>query len=99
MKIGGAIMPFPDIVWSGLAIIGGLLLMRDASKLKTNQKVGVMVIFAGFIFQVYWVLLHQTEPGEVTWNMTSIIGVIFVSIMVVALVLSIFPEIIGKKKK
>lgn len=92
-------MPIPGIVWSGLAIIGGLLLIRNASKLKRNQRVGVMVIFAGFIFQVYWVLLHQTEPAELTWNMTSKIGVIFVSIMVVALVLSIFPEIIGKQKK
>jgi len=92
-------MYFPGIIWSALAIIGGLLLIRDASELKRNQKVGVMVIFAGFTFQVYWELLHQTAPVERTWNMASQIGVVFMSIMVVAIVLSIFPEIIGKRKK
>jgi len=92
-------MHFPGIVWSALAIIGGLLLIRDASKLKRNQKVGVMVIFGGFIFQVYWEILHQTAPVEPTWNMASKIGVIFLSIMIVPIVLSVFPELIGKQKK
>lgn len=92
-------MPFPSIVWTALAIIGGLLLIRDASKLKTTQRAGVMVIFGGFIFQVYWEILHQTTPAEGTWNLASKIGVSFVSLMVVILVLLIFPELIGRRKK
>jgi threonine/homoserine efflux transporter RhtA len=92
-------MPFPGIVWSALAIIGGLLLIGDASKFKRNQKVGVMVIFGGFIFQVYWEILHQTAPVETTWNMASILGVILMSVLIVPIVLSIFPELIGKQKK
>ena len=40
-----------DLVWSGLAAIGSLLL---ADNLKDKAKVGAWLIFAGFVVQALW---------------------------------------------
>ena len=92
-------MPFPDIVWSALVIIGGLLLIGDGSHLSKPGRAGVMVILSGFLFQVYWSLLHQTEPAKVTWNLASQIGVIYVTVMVVVMVLLVYPGPLGRRRK
>lgn len=92
-------MPYPDLVWSALVIIGGFLLIRDASKLSKAGKAGVMVIFGGFLFQVYWALLHQTEPAAVTWNLTSQIGVGWVTFLVIVLLVFVYPGPLGRRKK
>ena len=64
-------MPYPDLVWTTLAAIGGLLLIGDASHLSTKGKWGVWLIFAAFLVQVYWEILHQAEASKLVWNMTS----------------------------
>jgi threonine/homoserine efflux transporter RhtA len=92
-------MPYPDLVWSALAIIGGLLLIKDASQLSGTQKAGVMVIFGGFIFRVCWALLHQTEPEAVTWNLASQIGVGWVALLVVILLLLVYPGPLRRRRK
>ena len=99
IKFGGVVMPYPDLVWSALVIIGGFLLIGDASKLSKAGKAGVMVIFGGFLFQVYWALLHQTEPAAVTWNLTSQIGVGWVTLLVIMLLVFVYPGPLRKRKK
>lgn len=96
---GGVIMVYPDIVWPALAIIGGFLLIENASNLSKQGRLGVIVIFIAFLGKVYWELLHQTEVQEVTWNLASQIGVGFVTLMVVVLVLFIYPGPLGKRRK
>lgn len=92
-------MAYPDIVWTALVIIGGFLLIENASNLSKQGRLGVIVIFIAFLGKVYWELLHQTEVPEVTWNLASQIGVGFVTLMVVVLVLFIYPGPLGKRRK
>ena len=92
-------MAYPEIVWTALVIIGGLLLIGDASRLSKPGQVGVMVIFGGFIFQVYWVILHPTEAPALAWNLASQISVGFVTLMVVILLLLVYPGPLGRRRK
>lgn len=92
-------MDYPELVWTGLVVVGGLLLIRDASQLSLQQRVGVMVIFAGFLVQAYWQILHQTESPPFTWNLLSQIGVVYVTALVVVLLLFGYPGPLGRRKK
>jgi len=92
-------MAYPELVWTALVIVGGFLLIGDASQLSRQGRVGVMVIFAGFLVQVYWQILHQTETPPVTWNLLSQIGVIYVTVLVVVLLLFGYPGPLGRRKK
>ena len=87
-------MPFPDLVWAALGIIGGLLLIGDTSRLATKEKWGIGLIFVGFLFQVYWNILHQTETA-VTWNSASQIQIIYVTLIVV-IPLFVWPGFLRK---
>jgi apolipoprotein N-acyltransferase len=92
-------MAYPELVWTALVIIGGFLLIGDASQLSRQGRVGMMVIFAGFLVQVYWQILHQTEMPPVTWNLLSQIGVIYVTVLVVVLLLFGYPGPLARRKK
>jgi len=70
------LMPFPELIWTAGGIIGGLLLIESLS-LTTKGKVGIWIIFASFIFQVYWVITHPWIPGN------SLPQVIVVSVILV----------------
>ena len=74
-------MPYPDLVWTVLASIGGLLLIEG--KLSTRGKWGVGLIYAGFLFQVYWEVVHQVEPSKFVWNATSQTQVGFVTLVAI----------------
>ena len=50
-------MQYPDLIWTAGVIIGGLLLIDSLSLTKTGT-VGIWIIFASFIFQVYWEITH-----------------------------------------
>jgi threonine/homoserine efflux transporter RhtA len=63
---------FHDLLWLVLATIGGLLLI-DESKLRTRDRIGIILIFVAFLAQVYWEI---TQP----WTTDSLGLVIFVSI-------------------
>ena len=87
-------MLYPDLVWTALATIGGLFLLgKKWSKLSGTEKFGVMLIYVGFLFQVYWEILHQTAASPFVWNSTSQWQVGFVTFMVVlSLVLGRYTE-------
>lgn len=92
-------MAFPELIWSALVIIGGFLLIEDASHLSKQGTAGVLVIFTGFLFQVYWAVLHQTEAAPVTWNLVSQMGVVFMTVMVGILLLFVYPGPLRKGKR
>ena len=50
-------MLYPDLIWVAGGIIGGLLLI-DSLNLNKRGIVGIWIIFASFIFQVYWEITH-----------------------------------------
>jgi len=50
-------MQYPDLIWTAGGIIGGLLLI-DSLSLAKKGTVGIWIIFASFIFQVYWEITH-----------------------------------------
>ncbi len=56
-------MPYPSLVWSGLVIIGGLLLIAE-SKLTKMQYWGVGFIFSSFLLQTGWVVSHPWVPND-----------------------------------
>ncbi len=49
-------MPYVDLIWTGMAAIGALLLI--ASLTNTKTKVGVWLIFFAFVLQTYWEITH-----------------------------------------
>lgn len=70
-------MPYPSLVWSGLVIIGGLLLIAE-SKLTKMQYWGVGLIFFGFLFQTAWEVSHPWVPTD------SLIQLIFIAVFVLS---------------
>lgn len=89
-------MPYPDLVWTLLASVGGLLLIEQTwSHLRARGKWGVVLIYAGFLFQVYWEILHQTASSNLVWNTTSQLQVAFVTFMVI---LSVILGIVIERK-
>lgn len=84
----------PDIIWNGLPVIGGFLLLNTKwARLAPNEKRGVVIIFATFIAHVYWDILHETTTSKFIWDSTSIINTIFVTIIVVVgLAIGIYTE-------
>lgn len=75
-------MPYPDLVWAALGIIGGYLLIVKKN-LTTKEKWGVGLIFTGFLFQVYWEILHVPQESALTWNLDSQLEVIYVTLIVI----------------
>ena len=76
-------MEYPDIIWTGLATIGGFLLVRKKwIDLDCWEKRGILLIFFGFLAQVYWGILHKTATSKVVLNHTTISEVIGVTIIV-----------------
>jgi len=79
-----------DIVWTGVVIIGGLLITAGSfgKKLSATEgsilvKCGIIVTLGGFLYQVYWELLHQTVAPAITWNLTSKVGIGCITALVV----------------
>lgn len=85
-------MPFSELIWTAGGIIGGLLLI-DSLSLTTKGKVGVWIIFASFIFQVYWVITHPWIPDN------SLPQVIVVTVILVVGLPLIWIGRKGKNKK
>ncbi len=86
-------MPYPDLVWTVLGISGGLLLVTKSWKrLKTQEKWGIILILIGFLFQVYWEILHQSQTSNFIWDITSKWQVGFVTLMVILLIGIFFRE-------
>lgn len=77
-------MPFPDLVWTAGVIIGGLLLI-DSLSLTKRGRVGVWVVFASFIFQVYWEITHPWVVGNSLPEVivTTVIIVVGLSLMLI----------------
>ena len=88
-------MPYPDLVWTVLVIAGGLLLLTK-KHLTTREEWGVGLIFVGFLFQVYWDILHLPQANALTWNLTSQLQVGYVTLMVV-IPLFIWPGFLRKR--
>lgn len=85
-------MPFPDLVWTAGGIVGGLLLI-DSIGLNTRGKVGIWIIFASFLFQVYWEITHP-------WSReTSLSQIIVVTVILVVGLLYMWARLRAKKSK
>lgn len=73
-------MPYIDLVWTGLATLGGVLLIGDDTFLRRTQNrkawAGIWLIFVAFMFQVYWRFAHP-------WNAISVSHVIVVSVIII----------------
>ena len=83
-------MPYPNLVWTVLGVIGGFLLI-DESKLRLRDKWGVGVIFAGFLFQVYWEITHP-------WTDSTTSLLIFVTgYLVIAFFFLVWPGWLRKR--
>jgi hypothetical protein len=82
-------MPFVDLIWTGMAAIGGLLLVDSLPNVK--GKVGVWLIFFAFIFQTYWEITHP-------WNHYSLILVIYVSFFAIFGVIMVLLSSLFKQK-
>jgi hypothetical protein len=91
-------MLYPDLVWTVLATIGGLLLLgKKWSQFSGAEKSGVVLIYVSFLFQVYWEILHQAVTSPFVWNYTSQLQFVFVTFMVVlSLVIGIYT---GRKDR
>jgi len=74
-----------DLVWSGLAAIGSLLL---ADNLKDKAKVGAWLIFAGFVIQALWNSYN-------TLGLSTAIGVLV--IVIVGLLWGLRKQIFKKR--
>jgi len=81
-------MLYPDLAWTLLATSGGLLLLgKRWPRLSPKEKLGVWLIYGGFLFQVYWDVTHPMTTAS-NWQ------VIFVTVMVlVSVSLAIRSEI------
>jgi len=83
-------LPYPDIIWTALVIIGGFKLLEGhEDSLNRRNYCGVLLIFAGFLVQVYWRL--ATNPAGV-----DVPGIVFVTILGVA---GIFVVLIRMKRR
>jgi hypothetical protein len=85
-------MPYPDLVWTAGGIIGGLLLI-DSLTLTPKGKVGIWIIFAAFLFQVYWEITHPWASD------TGILQVICVTVILVVGLLYMWARPRAKKGK
>ncbi len=74
-----------DLIWSGLAAIGSLLL---ADNLEDKAKVGAWLIFAGFVSQALWNSYN-------TMGLSTAIGVLV--IVMVGLLWGLRKKIFKKK--
>ena len=84
-------MPYPDLVWTVLGVIGGFLLI-DEAKLRPRAKWGIGIIFSGFIFQVYWGITHP-------WSEASSGLLIFVTgYLIAAFLFLVWPGWLRKAK-
>lgn len=76
-------MPYPELVWTLLVTIGGLLLIENPTRLSPRAKYGIGVIYAGFLVQVYWNILHKAPTSQFVWDTNSQWQVGFVTAMVI----------------
>lgn len=72
-------MPFPELIWIAGGIIGGLLLL-DSFSITKRGKVGVWLIFASFVFQVYWVITHPWIPGNSLYQVIVVTIILMVGL-------------------
>lgn len=63
-----------DLVWTGIAVVGGLLLIDSLTT--TKAQLGAWLIFLAFLFQVYWEFTHP-------WNSDSLWHVIDISVIII----------------
>ncbi len=84
-------MQYPSLVWTVLVIIGGFLLLNEASLTKRN-KLGVGLIFVGFLFQVYWEITHPWVDNN------SLVQIVFVTVyLLITLPLLAWPGWLRKR--
>jgi len=62
-------MLYPDLIWTAGGIIGGYLLIENSESLSNKGKWGVWVIFASFLFQVYWDITHPWVKADSPWEL------------------------------
>jgi hypothetical protein len=69
-------MSYIDLVWAGMAVFGGLLLIEDFQT-TTKAKVGIWLIFVAYMFQVYWEFTHPWKWPDSLMQVISV-SVIFI---------------------
>ena len=80
-----------DLVWTGMGAFGGLLLIDSLTT--TKAKLGVWIIFLGYMFQVYWEFTHP-------WSSDSLRQVIDISvIIIVSFAIAFYQPLVKRFKK
>jgi len=75
-------MSYIDLVWTGMAVVGGLLLIGNLDKPDNTPpnvkyvKWGIWLIFGAYMLQVFWEFTHP-------WKSDSLWSVIDVSIIII----------------
>lgn len=81
---------YVDLIWTGLVTLGGFLLLIDHEKeLNKTNWIGVLLIFIGFLFQIYWEFITAKD-----W-----INVIGISIIVIVGTCILYYDIKSKSPK
>jgi len=90
-------MLYPDLWWTGMVTIGGYLTLGN-HKFSIREKWGIILIFAGFLWQVYYDISHPWA------GIVSRVQLIYVTgYLVITIPLFVWPgwlaKIMSKKKK
>jgi apolipoprotein N-acyltransferase len=81
-KKGGMLMPYPDVIWTALATIGGFfMLIGHEKELNRQNWWGIGIIFAGFLVQVFWELA-TTPTGPDIFGIVGVAIILFVGELV-----------------
>ena len=75
-------LPYPDLVWTAGGIIGGFLLIENASGLTKKGKAGVWLIFGSFMFQVYWAITHPWVEKYGWWEVGYVTLMLVVGLII-----------------
>lgn len=91
-------MSYIDLVWTGMAAMGGLLVIERLTDCKT--KLGAWLIFGAYMLQVYWEFTH---PWKWPDSLSSVIDVSIIIIFGFALafrrqLVKSFPKSLRKPK-